>query len=707
MGIIRQLPSTVVNQIAAGEVVERPASAVKELLENAIDAQATRIDLAVERGGKDLVRVADNGTGMAPDDLVPAFQQHATSKLAVAEELHRVRTLGFRGEALAAIAEVAKVRCQTRLREATEGSELVIEGGVFGPVKKCGCPTGTVIEIRNLFYNIPVRRTFLKSDLTESGHVVEMFQRIALAHPGVHLTYRSGGKVIHDLPATTGTRERIATFFGRELAESLLWVESRFEDMQLWGYVAHPSQSRSTAKGQFLFLGGRYVRDRSLSHALNEAYRGLLMTGRMPVAFLHLELPPEEVDVNVHPTKVEVRFRDSQRVYSQLLSTLRQTFLKSDLHSRLQAGPEAAEAPASGASGTSATLAVGASLVGGPPKGRDVGQFDLTGSPSDRQTVAAWFEPSGAKPHIPEAIGQPKPPAWAQSLPLGYAAGPGDSFDEFSAADARLHTLPGSHRPAIEASGEPRGGPTHVQPATRDLILTATGLRQDATSPAPGAMASSVTPDGGAIASRENGCDGPSRDREGGLAPLKAIQVHESYLIAETGDGMVVIDQHALHERILYEEMRSRVAAGQIESQRLLVPETVDLSAAEVPPLLEHGELLARLGLEVEAFGGDTVLVRSIPAMLRHVVPERLVRDLAEHLRTQPLPPTREGLVGELLHMIACKAAIKAGQPLSPEEIEALLERRHLVADSHHCPHGRPTALLFTKADLEKQFGRT
>ena len=313
MGIIRQLPAAVVNQIAAGEVVERPASVVKELLENAIDAQATRIDLTVERGGKDLVRVADNGIGMSPDDLLLAFQPHATSKLAEADDLYRIHTLGFRGEALAAIAEIAKVRCQTRQAGAGEGSELSIEGGTFGPIKACGWPVGSVIEVRNLFFNIPVRRAFLKSDVTEAGHVVEMFSRIALAHPEIHLTYRSGGKIIHDLPPAPGTRERIAVFFGRELAESLLWVEGRLDEMHLWGYAAHPSQSRSTAKGQYLFLGGRYVRDRSLSHALNEAYRGLLMVGRMPVAFLHLDLPPEEVDVNVHPTKVEVRFRDSNR----------------------------------------------------------------------------------------------------------------------------------------------------------------------------------------------------------------------------------------------------------------------------------------------------------------------------------------------------------------------------------------------------------
>ncbi len=353
MGKIRQLPPSVVNQIAAGEVVERPASVVKELLENAIDAGATRIDLTVERGGKDLVRVADNGAGMAPDDLLLAFQPHATSKLVEADDLHRIRTLGFRGEALAAIAEISKVRCQTRQADAGEGSELCIEGGTFGPIRSCGGPVGTVMEVRNLFFNTPVRRTFLKSDMTEAGHVVEMFSRIALANPEIHMTYRSGGKIVHDLPPVGGTRERIAVFFGRELAESLLWVEGQLDEMHLWGYVAHPSQSRSTAKGQFLFLGGRYVRDRSLSHALNEAYRGLLMVGRMPVAFLHLDVPPEEVDVNVHPTKVEVRFRDSNRIYSHLLATLRQTFLKSDLHSRLQAAQEPATASAADTAGPS------------------------------------------------------------------------------------------------------------------------------------------------------------------------------------------------------------------------------------------------------------------------------------------------------------------------------------------------------------------
>jgi DNA mismatch repair protein MutL len=683
MGIIHQLPATVINQIAAGEVVERPASAVKELLENAIDAQATRIDLTVERGGKDLIRVSDNGAGIAPDDLVLAFEPHATSKLHGADDLHRIQTLGFRGEALAAIAEIAKVRCQTRQSGAAEGSELSVDGGNFGPVKSCGCPDGTVIEVRNLFFNIPVRRTFLKSDMTESGHVVDMFSRIALAHPNIHLTFRSGNKVVHDLPPVAGSRERIAVFFGQELADSLLWVEGRLEGMHLWGYVGHPSQSRSTAKGQFLFLGGRYVRDRSLSHALNEAYRGLLMVGRMPVAFLHLEVPAEEVDVNVHPTKIEVRFRDSHRVYSHLLSTLRQTFLKSDLHARLQ--PTGGEAAATFTATTSRTeLPPPAKVVGsGGSSGPSLGRFDLAGGPNDRQTVAGWFEPTRDKPRIPDSIGRPPaPPSWAQSLPMGIATGPGESFDEFSAAQSS----------ADSASLPPDG---------QSLPSNSLGFQSD------------LDRTGFSVESEMNeqsahGSDGQGRQLSphDGEQALKAIQVHDSYLIAATGDGMIVIDQHALHERILYEELRGRVARGQVESQRLLVPEPVNLTSAEAAMLLEQHELLAQLGLDVESFGGDTVLVRSIPAMLPHVIPERLVRDLAEHLRTQPLAPTRDGLLAELLHMVACKAAIKAGQPLTPEEIAALLERRHLVADSHHCPHGRPTALVFTKADLEKQFGR-
>jgi DNA mismatch repair protein MutL len=649
MGIIHRLSSSVINQIAAGEVVERPASVVKELLENALDAGATRIDVTVERGGKDLIRVADNGNGISADDLPLAFQPHATSKLAEAEDLFRIATLGFRGEALAAIAEVSKVHCQTRQPEAEAGSEINIDAGTASPVRTCGGPPGTVIEVRNLFFNTPVRRTFLKSDSTEAGHVAEMFTRVALAHPTVHLVFRSGGKVVYDLPAVTGVKDRIAIFFGQELADSLLWVESRIESIHLWGYVAHPAQSRSNAKAQFLFVAGRYVRDRSLGHALTESYRGLLMVGRQPVAFVHLDLPPDQVDVNVHPTKVEVRFRDSPRIYSQLFSMVRNTFLNSDLHSRLQA-PESRSQPSSAQVPRESGAPMAATEPGQAPR-----RFELADGSPDRQTVAGWFAGNGPRPGFqsfptPGYAGGPSAPSWAQALPLGPSTATAEVFDEFATG--------------VPAPPEP-----------------------------PGAVASEPAPMPGPLMTADD-------------APIRALQVHDSYLIAETNEGMMVIDQHALHERILYEELRARVEKGGVESQRLLVPDPVHLTAAEAAVVLEQKSVLGELGLEIEPFGGDTVLVLGAPAMLRAMPPDRLLRDLAEHLRSRPMPPSRDAMLAELLHMIACKAAIKAGQRLTPEEIGALLERRHLVADAHHCPHGRPTALVFTKSELERQFGR-
>jgi DNA mismatch repair protein MutL len=652
MGIIKQLSAAVINQIAAGEVVERPASVVKELLENAIDAGATRVDLGVERGGKDLIRVSDNGKGISPEDLPIAFLPHATSKLEEADDLFKIRTLGFRGEALAAIAEISKLRCQTRQADSEIGYEISIDAGVSSPIRECAAPIGSVMEVRNLFFNIPVRRTFLKSDSTEAGHVAEMFARIALANPTVHFTYRSSGKLVHDLPAVTGVKERIGVFFGRELADSLLWVESKVDQTSLWGYVGHPSQSRSNNKSQFLFVAGRYVRDRSLGHALTEAYRGLLMVGRQPVAFLHLDIPPEEVDVNVHPTKIEVRFRDGHKIYSQLLSTLRSTFLSSDLHSRLQAP---LETELSHAAWTNAQIVM--------PEAPEPPPLRLHAEPN-REDVSSWFTPS-------------KPSGFQTYPSPGYAGGPASVTPSWA---ARLPDSPASERqPSFNELLEP-------EPLSRSLEPT-----ENVQAGEP--MAESV------VNAREIAL--PPRD-----VTLKAIQVHDTYLVAETADGMVVIDQHALHERILYEELKARVLHGGVEAQRLLVPEPVDLSAAEATAVLERRDVLAKLGLEVEPFGGDTVLVSSTPAMLRGVTPERLLRDLADHFRSSPLPPAADAVLEDVLNMVACKAAVKANQYLAPEEIAALLDRRHLVGDSHHCPHGRPTALVFTKAELEKQFGR-
>jgi DNA mismatch repair protein MutL len=361
--------------------------------------------------------------------------------------------------------------------------------------------------------------------------------------------------------------------------------------------------------------------------------------------------------VNVHPTKVEVRFRDSQRIYSQLFSTIRNTFLSSDLHSRLQA-PESPTAPAPApAAGTESGAA--------PPR------FNLAEAAPDRQAVASWFVGDPSAPGFqsfpsPGYAGGPPPSGWGQALPPRPSNGPAEAFDEFASRAAEDSSRPDQPAPVSTNSSEPPIAA--AGDATPQRVLDAIAAAQD--------------------------------------KPLKALQVHDSYLIAETSDGMMVIDQHALHERILYEELRVRVEKGRVESQRLLVPDPVHLTAAEASLVLEQQAVLGQLGLEIEPFGGDTVLVVSAPVMLQGVPTDRLLRDLAEHLRSRPLPPTRDALLADLLHMVACKAAVKAGQRLTPEEIGALLERRHLVADAHHCPHGRPTALVFTKSELERQFGR-
>ena len=688
MGVIRELPASVVNQIAAGEVIERPASVVKELLENAIDAGSSRIELSIERGGRDLIRVADNGCGIVSEDLNLAFRPHATSKLKCAEDLAEIRTLGFRGEALAAIAEISRVRCQSRPSDQDSGAEIEINGGEQGPIKVCSAAPGSVMEVRNLFFNVPVRRGFLKSDSTEASHVVEIFTRVALAHPNVHFTLRSGNRVVHDLPATTGLRDRIAVFFGQELADSLLWVESRIENIHLRGYVGHPSQSRSTNKGQFLFIGGRYVRDRSLSAALAEAYRGLLMVGRYPVVFLHLDLPFEDVDVNVHPTKIEVRFRDSHRVYSQVLSTLRQTFLASDLHARLQAPQVDAQAvpPAAAVSPAPGTQQPD------PSAGAEGPSLELWPGRVERQKVVDWFNTSApvaqtpgssfagaprgpaSEVRFPEGLGQPVVPAWADRLPPNR---PNPGFNEF-ANDSQSSPLFDASTTPIDDSERPTAG--QPQQTAHDRANQ------------PGGMPGSnpiQTPLGKDL-----------------RAVSRAIQVHDSYLIAETDEGMSVIDQHALHERILYEEFRGRVERGGVDSQRLLVPEPVDLTAADAQALVDQRDVLAKLGLEIEPFGGSTVCVTATPVLLSSVPAAQLVQDLADHFRNNPLPPTPDALLEHVLATFACKAAIKAGDRLSSTEIEALLARRHVASNTHHCPHGRPASLTFTKAELERQFGR-
>jgi DNA mismatch repair protein MutL len=600
MGRIHRLPLSVVNRIAAGEVVERPASVVKELLENALDSGPTRIDVSLEQGGIGLVRVVDDGSGIEPEDLPLAVSTHATSKLRVAEDLEHIGTLGFRGEALASISEVARVVLRSRTATAGHGASIEVNGGQMGEVTPEGCALGTTVEVHQLFANVPARRAFLRAAPTEWSHASEAFVRTALAHPAVAMTLSHNGRRVHDLVAADRWRTRVGGLYGQALADRLLEVEAHDGEISVHGLVGRPEDDVAGTRLQHLFVSGRPFRDRSILHAVQEAYRGVLLSGRQPIVFLRFELPPDMVDVNVHPAKMEVRFREPSRLYRLVLSCLRTKFLVSDLRTPLVPPPEL------------------------PPYSAAAGAPSL---PAQRLEagLAPWF-------------GQPDRAELSRPWPVAAAA-----------------DQPAGHDPFLAV----RPGP--------DLC------------PAP--------------------AQAPAAER--------AVQMHDRYLIVETAEGIEVIDQHALHERVLYEALKSSVAAGNLEVQPLLIPEPVELSPADLEVVTEHAAALERAGLRIEPFGGSTVIVTSTPVLAGNTPAETLLREVVDRLAALSAGADSGMLVDEVLHSLACRAAIKAGNPLSQPEIDALVRDRHVVGTSHHCPHGRPTSLTLSRQELDRQFRRT
>lgn len=661
---IQQLDANVINKIAAGEVIERPASVVKELMENSVDALANRIEVDIVKGGSELIRIVDDGHGIHPEDMLLSVSSHATSKIRSDADLFSVQTMGFRGEALASIASVSRFTIRTRMADESEGREMEVVCGDVRQPQPCGCPHGTVMEIRQLFGNTPVRRKFLKTDGTEFGHISEQFMRIALANPRIHMVLRHNNKIVHELPSTQKLQDRLRMLHGAKLTESLIWIDAEQppmpvptgqtpdEPVRLWGYVAHPSQHKSSRKGQYLFLNGRWIQDRTLQHALTEGYRGLLMVGRQPICFLFLEVPPHHVDVNVHPTKVEVRFRDSQQLYRLMLSAVRTKFLGMDLDSSMSADRASGKAT----SGESNDV----------KEREEQRQLDL-GSELDQwadKAVDVGSIGSGGTEHSPD---------FSASAPQGSSR-PAIGNAKFRAVDQ----LPGWK--VDESAGASNGS------------AAAAGFASSSSG--------SAAPNGSSEFHRvDPAASGPPKS-------IRAIQVHNCYIAMETEEGLTVIDQHALHERVMYEQLRPRVLANSVETQKLLVPEAIEFTVSEAALLLEQSETLAQLGYLIEEFGGGTVLVTGYPAMLKKANHVLLLRDLCEHLQSTGRKPNRRDLLDSMLHMMSCKAAIKAGQRLAPEEIDSLIALRHLVDDAHHCPHGRPTALVLSRAELDKQFGR-
>jgi len=584
---IHQLSAALVNRIAAGEVIERPASVVKEIVENSIDAGATHITVEVEDGGRALVRVIDDGCGIPVNELPLAFAEHATNKLQTDDDLFRIATMGFRGEALASIGAVSQARLLSRTAEQPIAYEIFDRGGLIDQPQAAAGNVGTVVEVRNLFFNTPARRKFLKGSATEFGHISEALLRLAVPHPEISFQLSHNGRAALELPSDT-PRRRWLSAWPEDFAELGLPLDVKDAEIGLIGLIGLPELARPVAKHQFFFLNGRPIRDRFIQHALREAYRGLTEPGRHPAAILLISIPPQDVDVNVHPTKSEVRFRDSSRIHGLILSSVRETLLGSDL------APSAIATPSMAFSAT------------------DPQRVEL------RQRLAEFF-----KTGLPESS---PPPESAPSSPSPVPLSP-----------APLSSPPLS--------------PVHLSNT--------------------------------------------------------AIQLHNSYLVAESEDGLIIIDQHALHERIMYEDLLARLSRGPLESQRLLIPLPIPANSRQQELLEQIQPLLARLGIEAASIGPDAIAVHAFPSFLERLDPADFLGELLERGEQEALDLNHEELLHEVLDMMACKAAVKAGEPLSPAEIEALLARRHLIDRSSNCPHGRPTTLRLTLHDLEKQFKRT
>jgi DNA mismatch repair protein MutL len=643
MGRIRVLPDLLVNKIAAGEVIERPASVVKELMENSLDAGASHIEVEVEEGGRKLIRVRDDGVGMGPEDLLLAVRPHATSKIVEEDDLYHVATMGFRGEALASMGAVSHLRLTSRPKDELEGGQVVVVGEKVESSGVAGCGPGTTVEVRDLFFNVPARRKFLKTDQTEMGHVSEQFARLALAHPSVGFVLSRNGKVVHRLPQAEDARERIGSFFSQELAKELIEFRREGAELTLEGLAAPPALARSNTNWQYTFVNGRYVRDKFVMHAVKESYRGLLDPHRAPVIFLFLSINPEAVDVNVHPTKIEVRWANSGMVHGEVLGALRETFQKSDLRPALKMG-------------------------GGGASSVDPEEQDRV-----RREMAEML-----KRQVPV---QPDAGAWKP------AAGGGGSEEAWPVdrgiglAPMREELSRAIWRTAFDVADQGKDSHSSVVDA--------------------GAVVDSAEVGGGEYVDGDDGVGAV-----GGIG-LRALQVHDSYVVCETDEGLMIIDQHALHERVMYEMLKERMTRGSLESQRLLLPETLHVTGRQLALLDRSSELLGRLGIEISVFGDDAVAVQAFPALLKDVDVISFFRDLVDKLADQAEAPSADAVLNDLLSMMACKAAVKAGDRLTPAEIEALVAQRHLVDKSTNCPHGRPTMLRLSIRDLEREFKRT
>ncbi|MEQ9815765.1 MAG: DNA mismatch repair endonuclease MutL [Azospirillaceae bacterium] len=614
---IRRLPGVLVNQIAAGEVVERPAAVVKELVENAIDAGAGRIDVILRDGGRSAIVVTDDGCGMGHDDLLVAVERHATSKLPDDDLVH-IATLGFRGEALPSIGAVSRMTITSRVAGADSAWSLAVEGGIVGAPEPAALPTGTRVEVRDLFYATPARLKFMKTERTEYQAALECLQQLAMAHPAIAFTLGDGARTSLRLDPAQGELfaarlDRLARIMGRDFADNAMPIDAEREGIRLTGYAGLPTLNKANARAQFLFVNGRPVRDRSLLGALKGAYGDVLPRDRHAMAALFISLDAEQVDVNVHPAKAEVRFRDPGIVRGLIVGSIR----------------HALDAAGHRASTTLAGAALGAMRSDGSPERHGDG---------------------------PQYRFQARPPAQASHAALGNAF----AFQ----SPAGLRETPEPWSPPPVDRGDAFG---------------------------PGARA-----------------EDPGDDADLRSFPLGAAraQLHGTYVIAQTETGLVVVDQHAAHERLVYERLKQALIDGGVPSQGLLMPEVVELGEADAGRLAARAGELAELGLEIEPFGVGAVIVRAVPALLGQADVAGLVADLADQLAELDQATALRDRLDRVASTMACHGSVRAGRRLGVAEMNALLRQMEATPRAGQCNHGRPTYVELSLADIEKLFGR-
>jgi DNA mismatch repair protein MutL len=597
--VIRLLPEQLVNQIAAGEVIERPASALKELLENAIDAGATRISIELERGGLSSLIVSDNGRGMSCDELPVAVQRHATSKLPD-DDLFQITHFGFRGEALPSIGAVSSLSLTSRVGDVEHGWRLDIVHGAVGVPRPAACAIGTRIEITDLFGSVPARLKFLKTERTEAGQCIDVVRRLAMCRPDVGFQMSDSGKAVFSLPAQPlsdeGARQRLSALVGRTFADEAIAIDSRRDEMHLTGLAGLPTMNRQTASHIYLFVNDRPVRDRQLLGAVRAGYQDMLPRGRHPVLVLFLSMPPGDVDVNVHPAKAEVRFSDPQRVRGLIVGSLMNALSDAGLRAT-QEGSEHALRRFQSAQMPTITSA---------PASPDTGDM-LQGQQGLSSYMLADAPPAAriAMPSQPETMAQGAPAE--ASFPLGAAR----------------------------------------------------------------------------------------------------AQLHKTYVIAETGDGIVLVDQHAAHERLVMERMKEGLAEGPLASQTLLLPEVVDIPIDQYEAILGEVDMLNRLGLQLEGFGQGSLLVRGVPALLGEASPSAIVRDIGEELSHLGGSTGLQDRLNAVIASISCHGSVRAGRQLGSDEMNALLRQMEETPAAGQCNHGRPTFITLSLSDLEKLFHRS